>query len=296
MAIGDGFLAITAGTALHVFAIDVDLSRPLPPTGLTATRFAGNQVTFRFMPPTAGAIPTGYVLEGGVLPGQVLTSIPLGPVPQHTISAPSGVFYVRVRSLAGGTVSAASNEIRIFVKQSVPPSPPTNLTGLVFGSSLRLAWKNTYQGGAVDRVTVDVTGPVSTSFVLGAVETFAFEGVPFGTFTFSVRAHNAAGESSPSSSVTLSFSRVCPGVPQAPTAFVAYRIGNTVQVAWDPPSSGTAPAGYVVNVSGPRTGSFPTTGRSLGGALGPGTYDVSVASTNLCGTGPATAVQTVVVP
>ena len=44
----------------------------------TAASIAGNVVTLRWTPPATGATPTGYQLEGGVNPGEVLASIPTG--------------------------------------------------------------------------------------------------------------------------------------------------------------------------------------------------------------------------
>lgn len=296
IAIGDGVLAITDGPSLHAFSIATDASAPVPPTDLAAATIVGNQVTLRFTPPASGAAPTGYLLEGGALPGQVLASLPLEPVPIHTVTAPTGTYYVRVRSVAGAVVSAASNEVRVFVNQPALPSPPASLTGLAFGSSLRLAWKNTFAGGAVDRVALDVTGPVTTSLLLGPTETFAFDGVPPGTYVFSVRAQNAGGTSGSSPAVTLTFPAACSGAPQVPSGLLAYRIGNAVQLVWEPPGSGPAPTSYLASVSGAFTGSFPVAGRSIGGAVGPGRYHLSVAAVNPCGTGPATAVQTVEVP
>lgn len=296
LAIGDGLLAITDETAVHVFSLVVDTTVPLPPTGLTAANITGSQVTLRFTPPTAGAVPTGFVLEGGVAPGQVLASVPLGLAPEHVITAPDGVFYVRVRSVAGSAVSAPSQEIRVVVNQPMPPSAPVSLTGLASGSTLQLAWKNTFTGGQVDHVLLEVGGTVVTSLLLGPDETFQFNSVPPGTYVFTVRALNAAGASSSTNGVTLSFPGSCTGVPQAPAGFLAYAVGQVVSLAWDPPETGTAPTSYLVNATGAFTGQFPATSRTLAGAVPPGSYHVSVAAVNPCGTGPSTAVQTVVVP
>lgn len=296
LAIGEGKLAITDDTMLHVFSVTVDPLSPLPPTALTVTAIAGHQVTLRFTPPTAGAVPDSYVLEGGVVSGQVLASLPLGAAPEQTITAPSGAFYVRVRSVAGGAVSAPSNEVRIVVNHPEPPSAPASLTGLGSGTTLRLTWKNTFAGGAVEDIVLDVAGALSTSLVLGAAETFTFDQVPPGSYTFAVRARNATGTSAPSSSVSLTFPAYCTGAPEPPVAFIAYRVGNVVRLSWDPPATGTAPASYLVSVTGAYTGSFSTTARTIGGPLGPGSYGLSVAAVNTCGTSAATPVQTVVVP
>jgi len=296
LALGEGTLAITDDTVLHVFSVTVDPTIPQPPSGLTVTTIAGNQVTVRFTPPTVGAVPERYLLEGGVIPGQTLAVLPLGLAPEQTFSAPSGVFYVRVRSMAGGSASAVSNEIRIVVQQPEAPSAPVSLTGHGSGTNLRLTWKNTFTGGAVDGIVLDVTGAMATSLVLDAAETFTFDQVPPGTYTFAVRARNGAGTSAPSASVSLTFPAVCSGPPDTPAAFIAYRVGNVVRLSWDPPATGTAPAGYVVSVSGAFIGSFSTRARTLGGPLGPGSYGLSVTAVNTCGTSVATPVQTVVVP
>ena len=118
-----------------------------------------------------------------------------------------------------------------------------------------------------------MSGALSVSVPLGVTESFAYDGVPAGTYTFTVHAVNAAGVPGASSNpVTLTFPATCSGPPQSPTQFMAYRVGRTIFVLWDPPAAGAAPTGYVVNVTGSFTGSVPTGGRQLSGAVGPGTY------------------------
>jgi hypothetical protein len=73
-------------------------------------------------------------------------------------------------------------------------------------------------------------------------------------------------------------------------------VGNTIYVVWDPPASGPAPTQYVLTVSGAFNLSVPTTARALSGAVGPGSYGLSVVASNACGSSAATAVQTVTVP
>jgi len=268
-----------------------------PPTGLVAASVIGNLVTLQWTPPAFGLAPTGYVLEGGVTPGDVQASIPTGSTaPTLTIVAPSGSFYVRMHTQAGASRSIASNEIRIHVNVPVAPSTPSNLLGMVNGNNIALAWKNTFAGGSPSTLLLDVSGALSTTIPLGFTESFQFAGVPNGTYTLSVRASNGAGTSAPSNSVTLTFPGACSGVPQAATNFVAFKVGNTLYVTWDPPAAGPAPTFYVLNVTGSFVGSIPTAGRALSGAAGPGSYNFSVVAANPCGNGPATAVQTVTLP
>jgi YVTN family beta-propeller protein len=273
------------------------VSGPQPPTGLYASAVVGNTVTFRWMPPVAGSTPTGYVVEGGVSPGQVLASLPTGSTaPTFTVIAPTGAFYVRVHALSGVERSAASNEIRIFVNVPAVPSAPANLSGVVNGADLSLAWRNTFEGGTPTSLLLDVTGSINATLPLPQGDSFTFAGVPTGTYTLSLRAANATGSSGPSNSVILTFPGPCSGVPLTPTGVVAAKDGGLITVVWERATSGQAATGFVLNVTGSFVGSFPTTQRSLSGVVGPGTYTITVSANNVCGTSAPSIAQTVVIP
>lgn len=275
----------------------VDTTLPAAPSGLFVDSVAGNTVTLRWAVPTVGPAPTGFVLEGGVSPGGVLASIPTGSsVPIYTFQAPTGSFYVRMHALSGPLRSPPSNEIRINVNVPVAPSPPSNLLGLVNGSTLALAWTNTYSGGAPTSFVLDVTGSIATSLPLGFGDSFSFVGVPAGSYTLALRAQNAAGTSSTSNAVTLTFPGPCSGPPLAPADMLAYRVGSTVFVTWSSGTGGPAPTGYVLNVTGSFVGSLATSGRAMSGSVGSGAYTLSVVAANACGTSVGTAPQTVFVP
>ena len=156
-----------------------------PPTGLIASSIVGNVITFRWNAPLGGLVPTDYVVEGGLTPGQVLASLRTASAfPIFTVTAPSGAFYVRVHAISGASRSEASNEIRVFINVPSPPSAPANLLGMVNGSSLSLAWRNTFAGGAPTSVMLDVTGSIVGSVPLGPTETATFSaGSPWHVYT-----------------------------------------------------------------------------------------------------------------
>jgi hypothetical protein len=267
------------------------------PSGLVATSIDANRVTIAWTPPDVGLVPASYVVEGGINPGETLASIPTGSTaPTFTFAAPAGAFYLRVRAATQDARSLPSNEILIFVNVPAPPSAPANLLGLVDASSVALSWVNTYAGGAPTSLWLNVTGAITTRLPLPFGETFTLAGVPAGTYTLSVSAANAIFMSPPSNAVTLTFPGPCSGAPSVPATFQAWNVGATISVAWSPPASGPAVTGYTVLVSGTRTASITTTGRSLSGTVGPGSYTLSVAATNPCGTGPPTPPQAVVIP
>lgn len=270
---------------------------PQPPFGLVVDSVVGQLVTVRFTAPVLGPDPTGFVVKGGVLPGQVLAALPTGnTAPIFTFMAPTGSFFIRVHTLTNAGESEASNEVLLHVGVPVPPSAPATLTGLVNGSSVALAWKNTFAGGPPSNIILDVTGSVTTSLSLGLVENFTVPAVPGGTYTLRVRAANAGGSSAPSNAVTLTFPQACLGAPEIPENFLGYRVGNTLVVIWDPPESGPAPTQYVIHVTGAFVGAFATSGRSANGAVGPGTYGLSVSARNPCGSSPVTPEQMVTIP
>jgi hypothetical protein len=267
------------------------------PLNLRASSIAGNLVTLRWDVSPIGPRPASFVVEGGIAPGDVMASISTNsPFPVFTVSAPTGAFYVRVHAITATERSGPSNEIRIFVNTPTAPSPPADLLALVNGPSLALTWRPTFLGGAATGHVLNVSGSVNASLPLSQANGFTFSNVPGGTYTLSVSASNAAGTSAPSNAVTVTLPGPCSGAPLTPAGFLAYRIGNTIFVMWDPPASGPAPTHYVLNVSGAFSGSFSTTALALSGIPGPGSYGLSVAASNACGSSPATAPQTITVP
>ena len=270
-------------------------SGPLPPSALQVVSVIGNRLTLRWTPPLLGPTPTGYVIEGGVSPGEVAGTVQAGVTPLFAFDAPSGTFFIRVRTIAGTVQSAPSNEVTALVNVPAPPSAPEGLLGSVNGNALTLAWRNSFAGGAPTGLVLDVTGSLTTSMPLAVTDMLHFAGVPSGTYTLSLRAVNTVGSSPPSTPVTLTFPSGCGAVPQPPVNFVAFKDGATIRLVWDPPASGEAPTGYVVHVSGSAAGSFATAARTMSGTVGAGTYILSVAATNPCGASTATPTQTVVV-
>jgi hypothetical protein len=267
-----------------------------PPADLRAA-VVGSSVTFAWTPPSTSVVPTGYVLEGGLSPGSVqarLHSPGTGTI--FTLPAPVGVFYVRVRASIGLAESEPSPEIQVNVGVDGPPSPPIGLLGLADGDFLALAWQNTFAGGAPSGMVLDVSGDRSEHRQLPPLtDQFSFSGVPPGTYTFALRAFNDSGESSPSNAVTLTFPGTC-SPPTTPANFSASNSGNTIVLRWSPPASGAAPTRYVLSVTGPTAGEFSVTGLAVSGAVGQGTYTISVASANSCGTSVPTPTKTITIP
>lgn len=285
------------GTDAVVVKITAVAGLIAPPTDFTVTSVVGNTVTVTWRAPVSGTIPTGYVVEGGINPGQVLASLPTNSTATtYSFSVPTGAFYIRVHALAPALKSAPSNEVRLFVNVPAPPSAPVNLLGLVNGSSLAMAWTNTAAGGAPTGLILDVTGSLTLSVALAVSESFSFANVAAGTYTVSLRASNTLGTSPPSDSVTLTFPGACTGVPQTPANFVVTKNGSVISAQWSLPPSGPAPTSYRLIVSGGFNGELAVTDRRISGAVGPGSYTLTVMATNACGSGAPTLPVAVTIP
>ncbi len=266
-----------------------------PPTDLYTAAIDGNVVTMRWTPPANGPAPTGYVLKGGVAPGQVLASLPTGSTASaFQFTAPSGSFFVRLHALQGGTESAPSTEIPLVVNTASPPSPPADLLGVTTQQSLTLSWRPTLAGGPPTSYLLDVTGGVTTSLPLATSGTsLSFTNVPPGAYSLRLRAVNASGASAPSAAIPVTVpSLVCQSAPLAPQKLVALVAGRQVTLLWEAPASGRAVTGYSVKVSGAFTTTLDTSDRRLTANAPPGTFTIRVAASNVCGVGPDSAPYT----
>lgn len=291
------FGAIPAGVSV-ASSSGVFLGTPVPqprPTNLSVVSVVGNRATFRWTPPTS-VVPTGYVLEGGVAPGQVLGSLPTGSTATtFSVDLPTGAFFVRMHALSTSGRSAATNEVQVFVNVPQPPAAPARLLGLVNGSALGLSWMNQGSAGVPTSMLLDVSGAIAATLPIPAGESFAFPAVPPGTYTFAVRAANAMGTSTASAPVTLTFPGGCSGAPQTPVALSASAASGRLTVAWEPPASGAAVSSYVLEVSGAITLSVPFATRGVTAPVPPGVYTFQVRAVNACGGSALSAPVTVTV-
>ena len=202
-----------------------------PPTSLRVVSVVGNTVTLSFKAPSDSVTPTGYVVEGGTTPGQVLGSLPIAAgATTVTFPAPTGTFYVRAHALAVGLRSAASNEVRLFVNVAAKPAAPTNLLYLVDGNTVSLAWMNSASGGALTGVGPIVQGAVNTFLPMAVTENLTGPNVPAGTYYLWVHGFNRSGDGPNSNGVVVRVPGSCTGIPGTPLNLNATRSGNAVSI------------------------------------------------------------------
>lgn len=103
----------SAPTADSVIAVGT--SAPLAPRNLNGTAGAGGVVSLSWLPPSGGAAPTGYLVLAGYTPGAGTFQIPVAGTGLAGSGVASGVYYVRVVALNGGTPGPSSNEFTLVV-------------------------------------------------------------------------------------------------------------------------------------------------------------------------------------
>jgi hypothetical protein len=184
---------------------------PQPAQNLIAA-VNGNTVTLTWQPPATGPAPLGYILEASLSPGgPVIAAFAVASTSMIVTSVPSGVFYVRVRSVDAEGVGLASNEAIVAVPGGgstcgTAPNAPGGLARTVVGDLVTLNWSASVSGcpatgyviqagsapGASNLAVLNV-GPATSLSVVA----------PPGTYYVRVVATNASGGSVPSNEVVV---------------------------------------------------------------------------------------------
>jgi glucose/arabinose dehydrogenase len=201
---GELYVASYDGRVLKLIA---PAAAPAAPANLTS-QTSGRTVTLAW---SGAAGATGYRIEAGSRAGAVdLATIDTGSGSTSftATSVGDGVYYVRVRALAGTAASSASNEVIVTVGGatpcSAPPSAPGGLTASVSNRIVTLGWS---ASGSISSFVLEAgyAPGASTAAVIvvdAAARTFSSSAPP-ATYYVRVRAVNACGASGPSNETTV---------------------------------------------------------------------------------------------
>ena len=220
-----------------------------------------------------------------------------------TGSADAGTGVPRAAASTGAPValdlSPASSSARLTVAVT-KPSRPRSPTAKPGNARVKLTWlaPSSTGGAKINKYTVQRSRTGTSKWkTIGYPKrtSFAVDGLANGVrYYFRIRAHNAAGWSTPSR-VVSAVPRTVPAAPRSPTA----KPGNTsIKLAWLAPSStgGATIDRYVVrralSSAGPWTSiAYPTTrGHTATGLANGARYYFRIRAHNAAGWGPASTV------
>lgn len=269
------------------------MSVPDAPTGVSAVAGSSQASVVWAAPADNGASITSYTITS--IPGGItaVTAATNGVVTGLT----PGVFYTftvyATNAFGNSTVSAQSNVIAPYTI----PSAPTGASANEGINSATVSWTapNSNGGSPITSYTVTSSpgGVTATSVGFTTLVTGLTAGV---TYTFTIVATNAAGDSPPS---THSNSVTPYTVPSAPVSVTATAGNRQALLVWMPPANnGSSPiTGYRVQSNPPgfntTTAAAATSITITGLAVGT-TYAFYVFATNIAGNSPMTLSNSVV--
>jgi predicted phage tail protein len=298
------FIQLPHTTELAIRAVgSTDTAAADPPTDLTSSKFRLSATLARLFlswrAPVTGPAPTNYFIEGGLSPGSSQFTLFTGNALTTftTIVAANVPFYIRVRAVTTGGMSAASNET--VAELPGVPGQPARLRASVNGSTVTLTWSAPLGDAPVTTYIIWASqtpggAPTLANFATGnTATTLTATGVAPGTYFVQVRAANSAGIGPVSNEVALviGVTGPCTGPPTAPSNLVALVNGSTVTLGWNLSDSSNGPVTSYVVEAGSAAGladlATADTGSAAGTAafngVGAGTYYVRVRGKNSCG-------------
>ena len=223
-----------AGTSAYSNTATATNSMPVPPTNLTATTVSSGQIDLAWTDNATNE--DGFRIERcqgvGCTTFTEITTVGANVTTYQNTALTLDISYsYRVRAYNAAGTSSYSNTA---TATTMPPAAPTTLTATpVSGSQINLAWQDNASNEAGFRIE-QCQGAGCTAFVeiatVGAnVTSYQSTGLTLGTsYTYQVRAYNAAGTSGYSNPATA-----IPHELAAPTNLVATTVSaSEIDLAW----------------------------------------------------------------
>jgi chitodextrinase len=251
-----------------------DTRAPTAPTGVTATAGSASTVHVMWSAATDDRAVTGYTVfsEGRRvkdLPATTLMTDIVGLAP-----ATSHRFTVRARDAAGNasppSATVTATTLRAAAEDRTPPTTPTALRATPDGSrAVTLRWSPARDDTRVTAYDV-YQADIRIHTVPGTATSARVDGLRPGTaYAFTVRARDAAENSSPDSAPADLTTAASPGAPPntAPTRLVVTSARSEVTVTWTPPDTGAPVTHHELHLDGRFTttiiwGTAPPPGRA----------------------------------
>jgi TonB family protein len=286
-----------------VMTVTVNFTLPTnstAPTNLQAS-VNGSLLTLTWVAPATP--PGAYQVEAGSASGlSDIASVTVPPSPTGiTTPVPNGTYFLRVRAMHQGGLSAPSNEVSVTVGCAGPPPAPTEFSVAQGpgGNPVRFSWAT--PAAPVDAYRIEAgsmsgLANLATLALAGSSTTLEVQ-APQGTYFVRLRAQNACGASAPSTEVVVTVGAGC--VPPSAPALAATVSGQVVTLNWSPPATGTSPYTYTL-LAGSSPGASNLAIAAMGGATSfqanapTGTYYVRVVAANACGSSTSNEVAVVV--
>jgi hypothetical protein len=199
-----------------------------------------------------------------------------------------GTYSYTVKALdAAGNISVASNTVTITVPAPDTTAPTAStLSGSLTGSTANLSWTAATDNVGVTGYQVSRNGTQVGTTTAGT-RTFSQANLAAGTYAYTVRAIDAAGNvSAGSNSVSLTVPTAPVADTQAPSASTlsGSLTGSTANLSWTAATDNVGVTGYQVSRNGTQVGTTTAATRTFSQAnLAAGTYAYTVRAVDAAG-------------
>ena len=286
-----GNLSSYSNTAIGVLS---DTTPPTAPSNLTAT-VSATQINLSWTASTDNVAVSGYLVErclGASCSGfaQISTSTSNA---YNDVGLGAGNYSYRVRATdSAGNRSLYSNTAGGIIPDTQAPTTPSALTATASGSQINLSWTASTDNVAVTGYLLERCQGASCSgfaqIAAPTTTTYSDAGLTLGSYSYLVRAMDAAGNLSPYSN-TASAGITDTQAPTAPSGLTATVSGNQINLSWTASTDNAAVTGYLLErCQGVGCSSFaqvatPTATAYSDPGLAVGSYSYRVRATDLAG-------------
>jgi Bacterial Ig-like domain len=277
-----------ASPSSNAAAISVPTPDTTPPSAPTLTGArTGTTANLTWTAATDNVGVTGYqVFRGGT---QVGTDLPVTARSLDDPGLAPGTYSYTVKAMdAAGNAAPASNTVSVTVPapDTTPPSAPV-LTGSVTGTTANLTWTAATDNVGVTGYQVFRDGAQVGANLGATARSFGDTALAAGTYTYTVKAMDTAGNAAPSSnalSLSVSPTAADTAPPSAPVLSGSVT-GTTANLSWTTATDNVGVTGYQVFRNGTQVGAnLATTATTFSQAnLAAGTYSYTVKAMDAAG-------------
>jgi hypothetical protein len=140
-----------------------------------------------------------YVIQAGTAPLRSnVIERRLGNLTRLVVTAPAGIYHVRIRGENACGMGPASQDVMVQVGEL--PGSPSDLRSELVGTRVTLTWSAPMTGAPVLDYVLEAgtaRGATDIGTAVSVTTTFVVDGAPPGTYYVRVRARNATGPSAP---------------------------------------------------------------------------------------------------
>ncbi|MBV1856338.1 endo alpha-1,4 polygalactosaminidase [Catellatospora tritici] len=268
-----------------------DTTAPSTPANLAVTSVTSSSVSLSWSAASDDTAVTAYDLYQGGGPSPVASVTGTTATVTGLAASTAYTFTVKARD-AAGNVSAASASATGTTSAAADTTAPSVPSGLVVtgvsASSVSLSWTASTDNVAVTGYQIHIDGATTPAATVTGLTATLTGLTPATTYTFTVKAKDAAGNTSAASTGATGTTSAAADTtaPSAPSGLVVTGVStSSVSLSWTASTDNVAVTGYQIHIDGATTPATTVTGltATLTGLTPATTYTFTVKAKDAAG-------------